>query len=123
MNELTAFLYEKEDPLPVLCGYFEKIFHKLMHQQKDVMKKFFFIEGKGKIFDAIINKMENHSVTMILMRLLEIEVRPPNFMRHDFYDRHDDYGSDDDDEGKDGDRRMHHMERRRMRKEPELSPE
>ena len=67
--------------------------------------------------------MENHSVTMILMRLLEIEVRPPNFMRHDFYDRHDDYGSDDDDEGKDGDRRMHHMERRRMRKEPELSPE
>ena len=66
LDELTAFLYSKEEPLPVLCGYFEKIFLKLMHQQKDVMKKYFFLEGKGKIFDAIIQKLHNHSISMIL---------------------------------------------------------
>ena len=30
MDSLTSFLYQDEDPLPILCGYFNKIMQQLL---------------------------------------------------------------------------------------------
>ena len=34
MDTLSSFLYEDEDPLPILCGYFLKVMEQLLDKQK-----------------------------------------------------------------------------------------
>lgn len=34
LDELTSFLYNEEDPLSILCGYFFKIMEQLLNKQK-----------------------------------------------------------------------------------------
>ena len=78
LDELTNFLYTDEDPLPILCGYFHKIMDQLLLKQKTNILTYLLVEQKGKIFDALLKKLQHHSLAMILIKLLEVQIQPEN---------------------------------------------
>ena len=44
LDELTSFLYADDDPLPILCGYFHKIFDQLLLKQKQNLLVYLLVE-------------------------------------------------------------------------------
>ena len=76
LDELTSFLYEDADPLPILCGYFHKIMDQLLLKQKQNILTYLLIEQNGKIFNALLDKLQHHSLAMILIKLLEVQIQP-----------------------------------------------
>lgn len=43
LDSLSQFLYEDEDPLPILCGYFLKIMEQLLDKQKPLILEYLLL--------------------------------------------------------------------------------
>lgn len=76
MDSLTGFLYEDTDPLPILCGYFLKIMDQLLNKQKQRLLEYLLLEQKGKIFDGLVKHLQHHSLALLLIKLIEVQVLP-----------------------------------------------
>ena len=74
MDHLTSFLYQPEDPLPILCGYFNKIMQQLLVKQKNNTLDYMLVEQNGKIFHGLLNHLQHHSLALLLISLLEIQI-------------------------------------------------
>lgn len=57
MDELTSFLYREDDPLPILCGYFNKIMQQLLVKQKNNTLDYILVEQNGKIFNGLLSHL------------------------------------------------------------------
>ena len=44
LDQMTSFLYSDEDPLPILCGYFNKIMQQLLIKQKNNILEYLLVE-------------------------------------------------------------------------------
>ena len=76
LDALTSFLYSDEDPLPILCGYFNKIMQQLLIKQKNNILEYLLVEQQGKIFHGLLNHLQHHSLALLLISLLEIQIQP-----------------------------------------------
>ena len=76
MDQLTSFLYKADDPLPILCGYFNKIMQQLLVKQKNNALDYMLIEQNGKIFHGLLNHLQHHSLALLLISLLETQIQP-----------------------------------------------
>ena len=76
MDHLTSFLYKPDDPLPILCGYFNKIMQQLLVKQKNNTLDYMLVEQNGKIFHGLLNHLQHHSLALLLISLLEIQIQP-----------------------------------------------
>mgnify|MGYP006889515119 CR=1 FL=1 len=74
LDMITGFLYEEEDPLPILCGYFCKIMDQLMDKQKARMLEYLLVEQNGKIFSGLLNHLQHHSLATFLIHLIEVQI-------------------------------------------------
>ena len=71
MDELSSFLYEEEDPLPILCGYFLKVMEQLLDKQKQLTLEYLLIHQEGKIFNGLLRHLDHHSLATLLIKLIE----------------------------------------------------
>ena len=63
LDELISFLDTTEDVmLPVLCGYFNKIFVNLMAKESIKMTEYLFVHRKGDIYAKLLQHMNQHSI-------------------------------------------------------------
>ena len=76
MDSLTSFLYSEDDPLPILCGYFNKIMQQLLIKQKNNTLEYLLVEQNGKIFHGLLKHLQHHSLALLLISLLEIQIQP-----------------------------------------------
>ena len=76
LDQLTAFLYSDEDPLPILCGYFNKIMQQLLIKQKNNILEYLLVEQQGKIFHGLLKHLQHHSLALLLISLLELQIQP-----------------------------------------------
>lgn len=71
MDSLSQFLYEDEDPLPILCGYFLKVMEQLLDKQKMMTLEYLLIQQEGKIFSGLLRHLDHHSLATLLIKLIE----------------------------------------------------
>lgn len=71
MDSLSQFLYEDEDPLPILCGYFLKVMEQLLDKQKMMTLEYLLIQQQGKIFSGLLRHLDHHSLATLLIKLIE----------------------------------------------------
>ena len=71
MDSLSAFLYEDEDPLPILCGYFLKVMEQLLDKQKQMTLEYLLLHQEGKIFSGLLHHLGHHSLATLLIKLIE----------------------------------------------------
>ena len=71
MDSLSQFLYEDEDPLPILCGYFLKVMEQLLDKQKQMTLEYLLIQQEGKIFSGLLRHLDHHSLATLLIKLVE----------------------------------------------------
>jgi hypothetical protein len=62
----------EEDMLPVLCGYFNRIIGSLLTKEKQKTLEYLFLKRNGAIFDALMKHINNHSLALLLIELLQI---------------------------------------------------
>lgn len=62
--------------LPVLCGYFNKIMTSLLTKEKQKLLEYLLIKKDGAIFDGLIKHIAHHSLALILIELLNIQIKP-----------------------------------------------
>lgn len=62
--------------LPVLCGYFNKIMTSLLTKEKQKLLEYLLIKKDGAIFDGLIKHIAHHSLALILIDLLNIQIKP-----------------------------------------------
>ena len=73
---LTGFVETEEELLPILCGYFLKIMQQMLAKQKNLLLEYLLLERKGKIFDGLLRHIEHHSIALLIISLLEINIQP-----------------------------------------------
>lgn len=44
IDSLSQFLYDDEDPLPILCGYFLKVMEQLLDKQKQMTLEYLLLQ-------------------------------------------------------------------------------
>lgn len=71
LDMLCGFLYEDEDPLPILTGYFLKVMDQLLEKQKMMTLEYLLIHQEGKIFSGLLRHLDHHSVATVLIKLIE----------------------------------------------------
>lgn len=62
--------------LPVLCGYFNKIMTALLTKEKQKLLEYLLIKKDGAIFDGLLKHITHHSLALILIDLLNIQIKP-----------------------------------------------
>ena len=76
MDMLCSFLYEDEEPLPILCGYFSKIVEQMLDKQKNATLEYLLLHQKGKIFHGLLRHLDQHSLTTLMIKLIEQQIQP-----------------------------------------------
>ena len=71
IDSLSQFLYEDEDPLPILCGYFLKVMEQLLDKQKQMTLEYLLLQQEGKIFSGLLRHLGHHSLATLLIKLIE----------------------------------------------------
>ena len=69
-------LLEEENPLPTLCGYFAKVFMHFASRHKHDFLKYLFIAREGRVFDSLLRHVENHSLALVIVQLVNLQVGP-----------------------------------------------
>jgi hypothetical protein len=72
---MDGFLSSSEELLPILCGYFNKIVQSLINKHKAVTLEYLLLRREGKIFDMLLNHMQNHSLAILLIELLQLQIK------------------------------------------------
>lgn len=89
MDSLSQFLYEDEDPLPILCGYFLKVMEQLLDKQKQMTLEYLLIQQEGKIFTGLLHHLDHHSLATLLIKLIEQQIQPEKKDKWDQSDNSD----------------------------------
>ena len=76
IDAMSKFLYEDEDPLPILTGYFLKIMEQLLDKQKQSTLEYLLIHQEGKIFNGLLRDLGHHSLATLLIKLIEQQIKP-----------------------------------------------
>lgn len=87
-----------EELLPILCGYFLKIMQQMLAKQKNLMLEYLLLERKGKIFDGLLRHIEHHSIALLLISLLEINIHPESQKKEKVWNMRDDSESEGNEE-------------------------
>lgn len=74
LDMVCQFLYEEEQPLPILCGYFLKVMEQLLEKQKIMTLEYLLIHQEGKIFSALLRHVDQHSLATLLIKLIEQQI-------------------------------------------------
>ena len=69
------FLGAPKQLLPILCGYFNKILQSFLNKHKQLTLEYLLIKRKGRIFDLLMNHMYNHSNAILLIELLQVQIK------------------------------------------------
>ena len=62
--------------LPVLCGYFYKIFGSLLTKEKQTTLEYLLLKREGVIFDGLLKHIRHHSLALWVIDLLQIQIKP-----------------------------------------------
>ena len=62
--------------LPVLCGYFNKIFVSLLGKEKQTTLEYLLLKRDGVILDGLLKHIRHHSLALLLIELLQIQIKP-----------------------------------------------
>lgn len=95
IDTLCQFLYEDEDPLPILTGYFLKVMEQLLDKQKQATLEYLLLHQQGKIFNGLLRHLDHHSLATLLIKLIEQQIKPE---KKDKWDTSDNYDLDLDSE-------------------------
>ena len=76
LDMICQFLYEDEDPLPILCGYFLKIMEQMLDKIKLPTLEYLLLHQKGKIFNGLLRHLDQHSLTTLMIKLIEQQIQP-----------------------------------------------
>jgi len=78
LDQLMDFLAQDEDEiLPILTGYFNKIVQSLLAKMKNLTLEYLLIVKKGSIFEVLLKHMHHYSLAVLLIELLEQDIKPP----------------------------------------------
>lgn len=58
--------------LPVSCGYFLNIVRQLMSKQRKPTLRYILLEAKGSLFDNLANNVSHHSLSDLLIELMQV---------------------------------------------------
>ena len=89
LDSITQFLYEEEDPLPILCGYFLKVMEQLLDKQKQLTLEYLLIHQEGRIFNGLLRHLDHHSLATLLIKLIEQQIQPEKKDKWDASDNSD----------------------------------
>lgn len=78
IDHLCSFVEQDEELLPILCGYFLKVMQQLLAKQKTLFLEYLLLERNGKIFDGLLKHIEHHSIALLVIALLEVNIVPEN---------------------------------------------
>jgi len=67
---------DDEKMLPVLCGYFNKIVNSLLSKEKQQTLEYLLIKREGVVFDGLLKHIRHHSLALLLIELLQIQIKP-----------------------------------------------
>jgi hypothetical protein len=67
---------DDEKMLPVLCGYFYKIFGSLLTKEKQTTLEYLLLKREGVIFDGLLKHIRHHSLALLVIDLLQIQIKP-----------------------------------------------
>jgi len=66
---------DEKEMLPVLCGYFNKIIQALLTKEKGKLLEYLMIRKDGAIFDGLMKHIGNHSLALLMIELLQIQIK------------------------------------------------
>ena len=89
IDSLSQFLYEDDDPLPILCGYFLKVMEQLLDKQKQMTLEYLLLHQEGKIFSGLLRHLGHHSLATLLIKLIEQQIQPEKKDKWDASDNSD----------------------------------
>lgn len=102
MNKNEARFYP--ELLPVSCGYFYNIVMMLLVKKRKEVLKYLLISSGGIIFDRLVHYTHYHSLSNLLMELMQVSVVYQSSNQH-ITNKNDSDGSkkasDDDEDSKD----------------------
>jgi hypothetical protein len=100
IDGLCSFVESDDELLPILCGYFHKVMGQLLLKQKTLFLEYLLLERKGHIFHGLLNHIEHHSIALLLITLLEVNIVPENAKKKQriTWDVRDDSESDGNEE-------------------------
>lgn len=76
IDSLCSFVESDDQLLPILCGYFHKIMQQLLMKQKNLFLEYLLLERRGKIFNGLLKHIEHHSIALLLIALLDVNIVP-----------------------------------------------
>ncbi len=71
LDQVTACLYEEEELLPILCGYFLKVMEQLLDKQKQMTLEYLLLHQEGRIFNGLLRHINQHSLATLMIKLIE----------------------------------------------------
>ena len=63
--------------LPVSCGYFFNIVRQLLMKQRKQTLKYILLEADGRLFDQLAKNISSHSLTDLLIELMQLNIAFP----------------------------------------------
>jgi len=63
---------QKPTLLPVSCGYFFNIIRQLLNKQRKQVLRYILLDAEGNIFNKLVDNIEYHSLTDLLVELMQI---------------------------------------------------
>ena len=78
LDKLVDGFFEtyEEEMLPVLCGYFNKILVSLVGKERHRVLAYLLLSKNGGILDALAGNINHHSLALLLIELLQIQIKP-----------------------------------------------
>ena len=89
LDSLSAFLYEDDEPYPILCGYFLKVMDQLLDKQKQMTLEYLLLHQDGKVFSGLLHHLGHHSLATLLIKLIEQQIQPEKKDKWDASDNSD----------------------------------
>lgn len=71
LDQVTSCLYEEEELLPILCGYFLKVMEQLLDKQKQMTLEYLLLHQEGRIFNGLLRHIDQHSLATLMIKLIE----------------------------------------------------
>jgi len=80
LDSLVNQFIETDDDkmLPVLCCYFNKVFMSLLTKEKQQTLEYLLLKREGVIFDGLLKHIRHHSLALLVIELLQIQIKPEN---------------------------------------------
>jgi hypothetical protein len=78
IDSLCGFVDSDDELLPILCGYFHRVMGQLLLKQKTLFLEYLLLEREGRLFRGLLKHIEHHSIALLLIQLLEVNIVPEN---------------------------------------------